>query len=70
MQATGRPEERGAETKHAAVTGDFPVSPVGTVGRDADNRLVQVLTAHRTVELRIAEAEDPARNSQDLWMRF
>ena len=61
MKVACRPEEGAPETEHAAVTRRLPSNPpTGPISGDTDDRLVQVLATHRTVELRIAEAEHPA----------
>ena len=49
-----------AEGKHPAIGGHQPVALTVTGGRDADDRRVQVLTAHGALEGGVAEGEDAA----------
>ena len=60
MDAAGAPVERCVVAEDAAVGGHLPVAARRRVVRDADDRLVQRLAAHRSEEGRVAEAEDAA----------
>ena len=49
-----------AEREDPAIGGHQPVALTVTCRRNADDRRVQVLAAHGTVEAGVAEGEDPA----------